>query len=85
VTGSDLGWVSDLAGLFERLVVPILGYGAYILRDIRNQLRAMNGRLMKMEEWRELHHEQDERFHQETAARVTYLERRHHPGKGNTP
>lgn len=47
----------------QTILLPLLGYGAYVLRDIRNQLQAMNGRLLKSEAWMKAHEKlDDDRF-----------------------
>lgn len=63
MTPPDPGFVLTLDGLYkfvQTIVVPILGYGAYILRDIRHQLRTINGRVMKLEAWTTAHEKIDD-------------------------
>lgn len=57
--------LSEWAGIFRALALPAIGYVAYVVRDIRNELRAINGRLGRMEQWREDHEKRDDdRFKQ---------------------
>ena len=67
-------------GLLQGLLVPVLGYGAWILRDIRNQLRTLNGRMIKIEEWRELHDKQDDERHRDLTTQLGRLSDRRWPG-----
>lgn len=53
----------SLLGIIDKLIVPILGYVAYVQREIRNELRALNGRMIKQEQWSHDHDKLDtERF-----------------------
>ena len=71
----------DWLGLLQGLLVPVLGYGAWILRDIRNQLRTLNGRMIKIEEWRGAHDKQDDERHEDLTAHVDRLSDRRWRGE----
>ena len=40
-------------GFIQTLAVPILAYGSWVLRDLRNQVRQMNGRVIRLEQWKD--------------------------------
>ena len=50
----------DVLDLLDKLVLPLIGYGAWVLRDIRDHLRILNGRLTRAEQWGVDHEKQDE-------------------------
>jgi len=50
-------WVNTI----QALVVPVLGYLAYVLRSILTELRTMNSRIIKLEQWQLDHTVDDER------------------------
>ena len=50
----------NLLSTLQSLVVPIIGYGVKVLWDIRAQLQTLNGRMGKLEQWRDDHKEQEE-------------------------
>lgn len=58
------------------LLVPIIGYLTYILRDIRGQLQQINGRLIDLERWRQEHAKWDDDHHQQVDQALTRLENR---------
>lgn len=61
----SLNDLNELAGIFRALALPAIGYVAYVVRDIRNELRRINGRLGRMEQWRDDHEKHDDnRFSQ---------------------
>lgn len=60
----------------QTFIAPILAYAAYVLRDVRQELRTLNGRLIKVETWKDMHDHADERLHGELDARLEHLERR---------
>lgn len=47
--------LKDLVPVIQIIAVPLLGYGAKVLQDIRRELRQMNGRITRLEEWKEGH------------------------------
>lgn len=63
-------WTDFTIRIVEILLVPILTYGAYILRDIRNEMRRMNGRMVSMEVWRTMHDKQDDERHHDVITRI---------------
>lgn len=73
-----LDWmqVIDAMGVVARtFIAPILAYAAYVLRDIRTELRTLNGRMTRVEAWKEAHDDLDERLHLEYDRRLHVLER----------
>jgi hypothetical protein len=63
VSSGDMIGFKEFLDLFNALVVPAIGYGAYVLRDIRDNLRTLNGRVGKSEQWQHDHDARDiERF-----------------------
>lgn len=64
------GWagVLDVINVIDKLILPIVAYGTFILRDIRHELRELNGRMIKMEEWQGMHEKlDDERYYNLTS------------------
>lgn len=51
--------LTALVSTLQTLVVPALGYGLKLLWDIREHLRVLNGRVIKLETWSEGHEELD--------------------------
>lgn len=47
--------ISKVMPIVQTIGIPLLGYGAYLLRDIRDELRRLNGRVVRLEQWREDH------------------------------
>lgn len=47
----------------EAVIVGLLGYLLKITSDVRDQLRQINGRLGRMEEWRNSHEKSDDERH----------------------
>ena len=62
--------------LIQVVIVPVTGYGAWVLRDIRDQLRRMNGRVLVSETWREDHTKQDDERHRKLEADMERLDQR---------
>jgi hypothetical protein len=50
---------SDVIDIIDKLVVPLIGWVAWEIRNVNMQLRVMNGRLGKVEQWAEDHDEHD--------------------------
>ena len=56
------------AEIFNLIVLPVLSYFAWVLRDINLQLRKINGRVIGLEEWHRGHDKLDDgRFEQVNA------------------
>lgn len=56
-------WLQGLTLILQYGVLPLMAYVTWVLRDIRDQLRTMNGRMIDMERWRQDHDvRDDERF-----------------------
>lgn len=55
----QLAELKEILGLLQGFVVPILGYGIYLLSDIRIQLVKLNSRITKLESWTESHEDLD--------------------------
>ena len=53
--------LSNLLSTLQTLAVPMLGYGVKVLWDIRKQLQMLNGRLGRLEQWKEDHEGQEEK------------------------
>ena len=53
--------LSNLLSTLQTLAVPMLGYGVKVLWDIRKQLQTLNGRMGRLEQWKEDHKEQEEK------------------------
>lgn len=56
--------IQEIANLIAKLAVPLLGYGAYILRDIREEIRKLRESLLVLETQREAHQRQDDERHE---------------------
>ena len=52
---------SNLLPTLQTLVLPLMSYGVKVLWDIRKQLQTLNGRLVKLEQWKEDHKEQEDK------------------------
>lgn len=52
--------IRPLLDLAPTLLVPAIGYGVKLLWDIREHLRMLNGRVTRMEAWKEGHEQLDE-------------------------
>ena len=46
---------------FQCLISPVIGYGVYVLTGIRGELRTLNGRMIRMEQWKTDHEDSDNR------------------------
>jgi len=58
-----MSWAALTLAVLQYAVAPLLAYGTWVLRDIRTQLRFLNGRMIDMERWRTDHDKtDDERF-----------------------
>ena len=53
--------ISNLLSTLQSLAVPLIGYGVKVLWDIRQQLQTLNGRMGRLEQWRDDHKEQEEK------------------------
>ena len=56
--------------VFQTVLLPLIGYITWVLRDIRAQLSVLNGRLIKLETWKEEHKKQDDDRHEDLSRRV---------------
>jgi hypothetical protein len=45
----------DIGTILSQFIVPLIGYGAYVLRDIRQDLRRLSDATIRHNEWREMH------------------------------
>lgn len=52
--------LKEVLGLLQGFVIPIMGYGVYLLTDIRNQLVKLNTRITTLEAWTESHEKLDD-------------------------
>ena len=68
------GYYTFVLQAFQTFIVPVLGYAAFMLRGIRGELRALNGRMIDMERWRMDHDKTDEHHHAEVGRRLDRLE-----------
>lgn len=50
----------DIMQIVQVFLIPLLAYCAWVLRDINNQLRALNGRIIRVESWKEGHEKLDD-------------------------
>ena len=53
--------LSEILPWLDSLVVPLLGYGLFVMRGIREELRKLNGRVIRIEQWSHDHDEADEK------------------------
>lgn len=63
MTPPDPGFPITLDGLlkfWQLLGAPLVGAVFFYVRDISKQLRAMNGRIIKLESWTETHEKTDD-------------------------
>lgn len=73
--------LQEIASLVQLLAPPALAAVAWYLRrlegpiaGVESQLRAMNGRLLKMEEWRMMHDRQDDERELRTRDDIRHVE-----------
>lgn len=52
----DLDTIQKLANITTPLILPIIGWGVFVLRDVRDAL-------VKLGEWRTAHEKQDDERH----------------------
>lgn len=57
----DLGLWDYVRFATQFVVLPIIGLTLRLAYDIRTELRKLNGRMIKIEEWRENHVDEHER------------------------
>lgn len=58
----------------EAVIVGLLGYLLKITNDVREVLRAINGRVGRMEEWRMAHDKQDDERHMTALRHIDRLD-----------
>lgn len=51
--------------IVQIIVLPVLGYVTFVLRDIRSNLNKLNGRVGKLEEWTRGHEKLDQVRHED--------------------
>ncbi len=68
-----IAWVNVGVTVVQVLIVPIAGYWAFVLRDMRDRIGAQNGRLGRMEEWRDSHEKLDDERHNSTNTAIDWL------------
>jgi hypothetical protein len=56
-------WLQVTELILQYAVAPMLGLVAYYMRGMAHEMRQMNGRLLKLEEWRSYHDKQDDERH----------------------
>jgi len=54
-----------LIALIQLVVVPALAFGVRIMHELHRELRAINGRLVSLEQWRQDHVIESERRFQD--------------------
>lgn len=69
----DLDSVVKFVQLVNLVVVPALVYGGTVLRDIREQLKIQNGRLVAAETWRVFHDKSDDERHSQIRSEMSHL------------
>ena len=72
--------LARISPFLQTIVVPIVGYGAFMLKGIRDEFRKLNGRLGRLEQWKEDHVEQT---HEALQRDLDRLERDKMNGRGN--
>ena len=75
VTEADFRVFEIVTRTLQAIIVPIIGYGIFILRGIHHELRRLNGRMIAMEQWRLDHEASDTRLHNEVIERIRYFQR----------
>lgn len=74
--------IDDLARLspfIQAIVAPVVGYGVYVLKGVRDEFRKLNGRLGRIEQWKEDHVDQT---HEALQRDIDRLERDKINGRG---
>lgn len=73
--------LAEIANLVQFFAPPAFGMVAWYLRrleattqGVEDQLRGMNGRLLKMEEWRTMHDRQDEDREERARGDIRHVE-----------
>lgn len=66
--------LKEILGILQGFVVPILGYGIWLLIDIRDHLSRLNGRVGTCEDLREAHVQSDKEKHDNCEERLQGVE-----------
>ena len=45
-------WFRDLVAAVQVFIIPVLTYVGYTVREVRRELRELNGRTTRLEEWK---------------------------------
>lgn len=76
--------LDGLLKFWQFIGVPMFGAVVYYVRDIGKQLRALNGRLIRLEAWSLGHEQYDRDFHDTTKRELDQIQRRF-PGHTGGP
>lgn len=52
--------LQSILSVIQILIIPVVGYGVRVLKDIRDEFRALNGRMTRIEQWRDDHIDADD-------------------------
>lgn len=67
--------IKEISNIVSQLLVPLIAYGAYILRDIRGELRRLSDTLIEVNSWRAAHDRRDDERHQQLERELHRLQR----------
>ena len=71
--------LAKLSPVIQAIVAPVVGYGVYVLKGVRDEFRRLNGRLGRLEQWKEDHVDQT---HEALQRDLDRLERDKMNGRG---
>ena len=71
--------LARLSTLIQVIVAPVIGYGVVVLKGVRDEFRRLNGRLGRLEQWKEDHVDQT---HEALQRDLDRLERDKMNGRG---
>lgn len=59
----DLDTAVKISAIISPLIVPVVGYGAFVLRGLRSDMQALTMTLTDLAAWRAAHDKQDDERH----------------------
>lgn len=74
-----------LLKVWQLIGIPVIAAVAYYVRDISKQLRAMNGRIIKLESWTKAHEKTDDERFSVTKRELDQIQQGIHSRGGSGP
>lgn len=73
----------EIGDILSKLLVPIIGYVAWVLQDIRGELRRLSDAVLTLSAWKDSHDRQDDDRHQYLQREMARMRDRHERAYGN--